>query len=215
MRERYKEFLRRSLEEKEREDVEDLRAMPVPFYGLPSAFQGPRMAERHRIAAGGWAARGLDTATVHYQLIHGSRQERPLRFLIVATSRHPEPPRQPTPPRHFLWECVVTEMVASRRRPRWRVGRISLPKQEDVGGPERPVVVSIEGAPRTFTLIEAGEAQVAELNLPDHRTMLQAHRWPIEDIELVRVTDLSPYLNGRRRAQARVRAHLGMDERDQ
>jgi hypothetical protein len=58
------------------------------------------------------------------------------------------------------------------------VGRISLPKREDVGGPERPVVVPIDHVPRIFTLIEAGEAQVAELNLPDHRVMLQAQRWP-------------------------------------
>ncbi len=73
----------------------------------------------------------------------------------------------------------------------------------------------IDHAPRTLTLIETGEVQVAELDLPDHRILLQAHRWPIEDIELVTVTDLTPYLVGRRRAQARVRAYLGMDERDQ
>jgi hypothetical protein len=203
------------LEEKEREEEEDLRAMPVPFYGLPPAFQGSRTVERHRIAAGGRWARGLDRDTLHYQLIHGSPQERPLRFRVVATSRHPEPPRQPTPLRHFLWEGVVMEMVASRRRPRLRVGRISLPERDDVGGPDRPVVVPIDGAPRTFTLIEAGEAQVAELNLPDHRIILQAHRWPIEDIELVTVTDLTAYLEGRRRAMMKVRAHLGMDERNQ
>jgi hypothetical protein len=181
MRERYQAFLRRSLEdleEKEREEQEDLRAMPVPFYGLPPAFQGPRIITRYRIAAGGRAARDLDRDTVHYQLIHGSRQERPLHFLVVATSKHPQPPRQPTPLRHFLWESVVMEMLASRGRPRWRVGRISLPKRKEVGGAERPVVVPIDGAPRTFTLIEQGEAQVAELNLPDHRILLQAHRWP-------------------------------------
>ncbi len=215
MRERYKEFIRRSFEEQERKAEEDLRALPVLCYGLPPAFQGPRTIERHRISAGGWAARGLDTDTVHYQLIHGSRQERPPRLLIVATSKHPEPPRQPTPLRHFLWERVVAEMLASKRRPRLRVGRISLPKQKDVGGAERPVVVPIDGAPQTFTLTEAGQAQVAELNLPDHRIMLQAHRWPITDIELVTVTDLTPYLEGRRRLMTQLRAHLGMDERDQ
>lgn len=45
--------------------------------------------------------------------------------------------------------------------------------------------------------------------------MLQAHGWPIEDIELVRVTDLTPYLEGRRRLMTQLRARLGMDERDQ
>jgi hypothetical protein len=214
MRERYKEFLQRSLEEKEREELEDLRAMPVPFYGLPPAFQGPRTVERRRIAAVGRWARDLDRDTVHSQLIHGNRQERPLRFLVVATSRHPEPARQPTPLRHFLWESVVMEMVAMRRG-RWRVARISTPKREDVGGPERPVTVPIDHAPQTFMLIETDQAQVAELNLPDHRIILQANRWPIEDTELVTVTDLSPYLEGRRRAQAQLRARLGMNERDQ
>lgn len=58
-------------------------------------------------------------------------------------------------------------------------------------------------------------AHAAELNLPDHRILLQAHRWPIQNTELVTVTDLTPYLESRRQAQARVRAHLGMDERDQ
>lgn len=215
MRERNRELLRRTYEEKEREDQEDLRASPVPFYGLPPAFQGPRTVERYRIAAGGWGFRDLDRDTAHYRLIHGSRQERPLQFLIVATSKHPEPPRQPTPLRRFLWESVVMEMVASRGRPRWRVGRASLPKREDAGGPERPIVVPIDGAPRTFTLIETGEAQVAELNLPDNRIIVQAHRWPIEDIELVTVTDLSPYLEGRHVAQAPLRGWLGMDEHDQ
>jgi hypothetical protein len=213
MRERYKAFLRRSVEERLHQDEADLRAAPVPLYGLPPTFQGPRTVERHRIGAGGWAARGLDTDTVWYQLIHGSRQEGPLRLLVVATSKHPQPPRQPTPLRHFLWERVVMEMIAVRR-PRWRVGRISLPKQEDVGGAERSVVVPIDGAPRTFTLIKAGRAQAAELDLPDHRIVLQANRWPIEDVELVTVTDLSPYLEGRRRAQEPLRARLGMDERD-
>jgi hypothetical protein len=92
------------------------------------------------------------------------------------------------------------------------VGRISLPKRKEVGGAERPVVVPIDGAPRTFTLIEAGEAQVAELNLSDHRILLPAHRWPIEGVELVTVTDLTPYLEDWRRALARLRTHLGMDE---
>jgi hypothetical protein len=218
MRERYQAFLRRSLEdleEKEREEQEDLRAAPVPFYGLPPAFQGPRIITRYRIAAGGRAARDLDRDTVHYQLIHGDHRERPLHFLVVASSKHPQPPRQPTPLRHFLWEGVVMEMLASRGRPRWRVGRISLPKREEVGGAERPVAVPIDQVPWTFTLIEAGEAQVAELNLPDHRILLQAHRWPIGGIELVTVTDLGPYLEGRRRARARLRARLGMDEREQ
>ncbi len=108
----------------------------------------------------------------------------------------------------------MTEMAATMR-PRWRVGRVSLPKREDVGGAERPVVVPIDGAPRTFTLIEAGQAQVAELDPPDHRILLQAHRWPIQDIELVTVTDLTAYLEGRSQAQVRVRTRLGMDERDQ
>ena len=215
MRERYNAFRRRAFEEWEREEQERLGAVPVPLYGLSPAFQGPRTIEWHRIAAGGRAARGLDTDTVHYQLIHGSRQQRPLRFLIVATSNHPEPPRQPTPLRHFLWEGVVMEMLASRGRPRWRVGRISLPRREEVGGAERPVIVPIDGAPRTLTLLEADQAQVAELDLPDHRILLQAHRWPIQDIELMAVTDLSPYLEGRRRAQAQLRARLGMNERDQ
>jgi hypothetical protein len=215
MRERYKEFRRRTMEEWERNEQAQLRAAPVPFYTLPPALQGPRTIETYRIGAGGRAARDVDTDTVHYQLIHGSRLERPLRFLIVATSQHPEPPRRPTPLRHYLWEHVAMEMVASRGRPRWRVGRISLPKWKEVGGAERPVVVPIDGAPRTFTLIEEGQAQVAELNLPDHRILLRAHRWPIDGVELVTVTDLSPYLEDWRRARARLRARLGIDERDQ
>ncbi len=102
-------------------------------------------------------------------------------------------------------------MIATRR-PRRRVGRISLPKREDVGGPERPVVVPIDHVPRTFVLIEAGEAQVAELNLPDHRVLLQSQQWPIEDIELVTVTDLTPYLEGWRRQMAQIRDRLGRDQ---
>jgi hypothetical protein len=214
MRERHKEFLRRSYEEKEHQDEEQLRAAPVPLYGLPPAFQGPRTVEMHHIGAMGWAPRDLDTDTVHYQLIHGSRHDRPLRLLVVATSKHPDPPRQPTPLRHFLWDRVVTDQVAAMR-PKRKLARVSLPERKDVGSPERQVAMPIDEAPRTFTLIEAGEAQVAELNLPDHRIILQANRWPIEDIELVTVTDLTPYLEGRRRAQAQLRAHLGMDERDQ
>ncbi len=159
--------------------------------------------------------RDVDTDRVRYQIIHGCRLERPLQFLIVATSKHPEPPRRPTPLRHYLWEHVAMEMLASRRRPRWRVGRISVPKRKEVGGAERPVVVPIDRAPRTFTLLEEGEAQVAELNLPDHRIILQAHRWPIAGVELVAVTDLIPYLEDWRRDRARLRARLGMDERDQ
>jgi hypothetical protein len=87
-------------------------------------------------------------------------------------------------------------------------------KREDVGGAEQPVVVPIDGAPRTFTLIEAGEAQVAELDLPDHRIILQAHRWPIEDVELVTVSDLAPYLADWDRLIQQRRTALGLDEPD-
>jgi hypothetical protein len=213
MRERYKEFRRRSFEEWERKEQAQLRAVPVPLYALPPAFQGPRTIETYQIAAGGLGLRDVDTDTVHYQIIHGNRLERPLQFLIVASSKHPEPPRRPTPLRHYLWQRVVTEMAATTRS-RWRVARVSTPKPEDVGGPERPVVVPIDGAPRTFTLIEAGEAQVAELNLPDHRIILQAHRWPVEEIELVTVTDLAPYLADWDRLIQQRRTALGLDEPD-
>jgi hypothetical protein len=215
MRERYMEFRRRTLEEWERNEQAKLRAAPVPFYALPPAFQGPRTIETYQIAAGGREFGDVNTETVHYQLIHGGRQQRPLRFLIVATSEHPEPPRRPTPLRHYLWEHVAMEMVASRGRPRWRVGRISFPKRQEVGGAERPMVVPIDAGPRTFTLLEEGQVQVAELVLPDHRILLQAHRWPIERVALVTVTDLTPFLENWRRDRARLRARLGIDERNQ
>src|SRR6266545_5227538 len=143
MRERYRAFVQRAFDEKVREDEEQFRSAQVPLYGLPPSFQEPRTAGKRRVAAAGWGVRDLDTVTVHFQLIHGSAWERSARSLIVATSRHPEPPRRPTPLRQFLWERVVAEMIATRR-PRRRVGRISLPQRKDAGGPERPVVVPID-----------------------------------------------------------------------
>jgi len=170
------------------------------------------MVFEYRTVAGGRAAREVDTVTVQLQLIHGDIREKPQRLLIVGTSKHSTPPQQPTPLRRFLWERIAQEYVASRPKPKL-LGR-GVPKQESLGEAERPVVVPIDQVPQSFALLEKDAVQVAELNLPDHRVVLWAHRWPIEDVELVTVTDLTPYLEARRRLAQQRRTARGLDEPD-
>lgn len=209
MRERRKEIARRFLDEDQHRIEERFLASQLPRYGLPPSFQGLRMAGVYRTVASGRSARDVDTVTVQLELIHGDPLETPLRSLIVATSRNPQPPQQPTPLRHLLWERVVAEHAAIQSRR--RLFGPSVPKRETVGGSERLLAVPIDQVPQDFTVIEEGVVQAAELNLRDHRITLRAHRWPIEDVELVTITELVPYLEGRRRFMMQRRADLGVN----
>lgn len=208
MRERRREVARRFLDDDQRRVEERFRAWQLPHYGLPRSFPGPRMAGLYRTTAGGMAARDLDTVTEQLELIHGDPLESPLRVLIVSTSINPLPPSQPTPLRHLLWERVVADRASIR--PRSGLFGRSIPKRESVGRSARLLALPIDQQPRDFTVIEEGVVQAAELNLPDQRIVIRAHRWPIETSELVTITDLAPYLEGRRQFMLRRRSDLGV-----
>jgi hypothetical protein len=45
--------------------------------------------------------------------------------------------------------------------------------------------------------------QVARVELTGHVATVRARRWPLQAVELVQVTDLAPYLHGRRQLIAR------------
>jgi hypothetical protein len=206
MSERRKETMRRFLDDEQTKLEELFRTSQLPHYGLPPLLQEQRMVGTYRTAAGGAAARNVDTVTIQYELIHGDPLERTLRLLIVATSEIP-PLREPTPLRHLLWERVVAERAAMR--PKRKLFGSSMPKREDVGGSERLLAVPIDQTPWDFTLIEEGVVQAAELMMADHRIIIKGHRWPIESIELVTVTDLAPYLEGRRRYTVQRQTDMG------
>jgi hypothetical protein len=55
-----------------------------------------------------------------------------------------------------------------------------------------------------FALLQEGVVQVARVELAGHVVTVRARRWPIQTVQLIQVTDLAPYLDGRRQLIARL-----------
>jgi hypothetical protein len=64
--------------------------------------------------------------------------------------------------------------------------------------------ILVDGQPHQFALLQEGVVQVARVELAGHVVTVRARRWPIQTVQLIQVTDLAPYLDGRRQLIARL-----------
>ena len=75
----------------------------------------------------------------------------------------------------------------------------------------RTTFPTVDGRPVAFAWLAEGRHWVAHAELEDRTLVLSARDLPLDQVALVRVTDVEPYLDGTRRLeQARAR-HLGRD----
>jgi hypothetical protein len=142
------------------------RAAPFPLYGLPPSVAGPRMiagsshpSDRtgHPTDPGGGSGGGLQL-----DLLHGDPTVRPPSLLWVATAASPDPEQQLLPLRRLLWQEVVADRLAARRR-RWRIGWFKAPDEHTVGDSPQPVTIPVDGQTHQFTLLQQGLVQIARL----------------------------------------------------
>ena len=188
----------RAIERDHEQAVERFRAAPFPLYGLPAAWPGPRHL-------GGWEgswAKGQRPVTSALSLAHGGplAEEGPqLRVEVRAEGVEPElgmtmrvqgrrqlaedlwlaaAPRAHDPAEH------VDQLAAARRRPDPAWSQVTIP---------------VDGRPVGFAWLAEGRHWVARAELDDHTLILHARDLPVESVELVRVADLEPYVQGQRR----------------
>jgi hypothetical protein len=202
MRATRKRMIRRLLIEIEQANEARFRAAPFPLYGLPPSVAGPRMiAGSHPSDRTGHPTDPGDG--LQLELVHGDPTVRPPSLLRVATTASPAPSQQLVPLRQLLWQEVVADRLAARSR-HWRIGWFKAAEEHTVGGSQQLLTIPVDGQPRQFALLQEGLAQAARVELSGHVVTVRARRWPIQTVELVQVTDLAPYLDGRRQLLARL-----------
>jgi hypothetical protein len=197
-----KQMIRRLLAETEQANEARFRAAPFPLYGLPPSVAGPRMIAGSSHPSDR-ASHTTDPASgLQLELVHGDPTVRPPSLLYVATVASPGTAQQLVPLRRLLSQDVVADRLAARSR-RWRIGWFKAPDEQLVGGSQQLLTIPINGQPHPFALLQEGVVQVARVELTGHVVTVRARRWPIQTIELVQLTDLAPYLDGRRQLVAR------------
>lgn len=191
---------RQAIERDHRQEVERFRAAPFPLYGLPAAWPGPRYL-------GGWEgswAKGQGPVTTALSLGHGdplAEAGPQLRVEVRAEGVEPE--------------LGMTMRVQSRRDLAEELWLQAAPQAHDpaehveqlAAGRRRPdpawsqVTIPVDGQPVGFWWLTEGRHWVAHAELDDRTLTLHARDLPVESVELVRVTDLEPYIQGQRRLQ--------------
>jgi hypothetical protein len=187
-----------AIEREHRLEVERFRAAPFPLYGLPPAWPGPRHLGGWE---GGWAT-GRQPVTTALSLAHGdplTDQGPELRVEVRVEQVEPEVGLtmrlqdrrhlaqelwlRAAPPTDDLAEHVE-QLAAARRRPDPAWSQVTIP---------------VDGRPVVFEWLAEGRHWVARAELDDHTLTLHGHDLPVGSVELVRVADLEPYLQGQRR----------------
>jgi hypothetical protein len=189
-----------------RQQVERFRAAPFPCYGLPPSWSGPRQL-------GGWEeswAKGRRRpVTIALSLAHGEPLADQGPQLRVEVRIYPQG-EQVLPVRsdslrglaeELWWEAAPTahdlaqqrdQVAAARRRPDPAWSQVMIP---------------LDGRQVGFQWLAEGRHWVAQTELDDRTLTLRGRDLPVESVELVRVLDLEPYIQGQRRLEAAWARH--------
>jgi hypothetical protein len=201
---------RRAIERDQRQLVERFRAAPFHCYGLPACWSGSRQL-------GGWEERWTTgrgrPVTTALSLVHGEPLAEQGPQLRVEVSSYREGDQVPPVRSDSLrglaeelwWEAAPTahgvaqhfnQLAAARRRldPVWSQMRIP-----------------VDGRPVGFWWLAEGRHWVARAEVEDRTLTLRGRDVPVESVELVRVLDLEPYIQGQRRLQAAWARHYDQE----
>jgi hypothetical protein len=164
------------VQREQRELVERFRAAPLPLYGLPPSWSGPRYL-------GGLQGRGAgrELITTALSLGHGDPVVDHGPQLRVEVRAEQDGPEQAA--------ADLVGNAGGRPDPAWS-----------------QVAILVDGLPATFAWLAEGRDWVAYAELEDRALVLQAHDLPVDGVELVRITDLEPYIQGTRRFDQEARA---------
>jgi hypothetical protein len=193
----------RQARRRSRRALQRFEAAPFPLYGLPPSWTGARFL-------GGWAAQrdyraGVE-CTTSMQLGHGERlaDRGPLLLVEVDANAWPrlDPPNlaerlahagagvgsaTPTGPR------PTGAGTAARAGP---AGASPAAVGAEAGSAVERVEIPVDGEPVSFELLADRRHWVAQGERGDLVVTLEARDFPLAQVQLVRVTDLEPYLAG-------------------
>jgi hypothetical protein len=189
---------RQAIERDHQQEVERFRAALFPLYGLPAAWPGPRHLGGW---AGGWA-KGQRPVTTALSLGHGDPlAEQGPRLRVEVRVEYVDT------------EQVMTVRVQSRRHLAENLWLQAAPQAHDLAGHvdrlaaarRRPdpawsqVTIPVDGRLVGFEWLTEGRHWVARAELDNRTLTLHGRDLPVESVELVRVADLEPYIQGQRR----------------
>jgi hypothetical protein len=155
------------------------RAAPLPLYGLPGSWTGPRhlggYGERQ-------AARGGRSVVASMSLTHGDPLAADGPELRVEVRADPEGPAPAA-------EAELRALLADELH--WAAGH----------GPEAAwaeTAIPVDGRPVAFAWLAAGRHWVAHAELEGRALVLAARDLPVEQVALVPIIDVEPYVEGTR-----------------
>jgi hypothetical protein len=197
---------RRAIEREHRQEVERFRAAPFPSYGLPASWSGPRQLGGWEES---WSTGRRRPVTIALSLAHGEplAEEGPQLRVEVRSYREGDEvlpvgsERRRGLAEELWWQAAPTahdlaqhrdQVAAARRRPDPVWSQVTIP---------------VDGRPVGFQWLAEGRHWVALAELEDRTLTVRGRDLPVESVELVRVLDLEPYIEGQRRLQAAWARH--------
>jgi hypothetical protein len=178
--------------------AEQFRASPLPLYGLPAAWPGLRHL-------GGWGsrqARGEPAVVTNLSLAHGDPLAAHGPQLLVEVRAEPGPGQAPEGGpalRQRLAEELGWTVAAAGDRP-------PEPPERDAGVAWTEATIAVDGRAARFDLLAEGRHWVAAGAVEGFLLVLQGRDLDAGEVELVRVTDVEPYVEGTRRLEEAARA---------
>ena len=183
-----------------RQQVERFRAAPFPSYGLPPSWSGPRQLGGREES---WSKGRRRPVTTALSLGHGEplAEEGPqLRVEVRIYREGDQVLAVRSESRRGLadelwWEAAPAandpaehwdQVAAAHRRPDPTWSQVRIP---------------VDGRPVAFGWLAEGRHWVARADLEDRTLTLRGRDLPVESVELVRVIDLEPYIQGQRRLE--------------
>jgi hypothetical protein len=180
-----------------RQQVERFQVAPFPLYGLPASWPGPRYL-------GGWGGRvskGQRPVTTVLRLGYGDPLAEEGQHLRVEVSVEHAGPEQLRGLAEELWVQAAPQrygvagrgdpIAAARSRPDPAWSQVRIP---------------VDGQPVACAWLGEGRYWVARAALHDRTLTLHGRDLPVGSVELTRITDLEPFIEGaRRQEEARAR----------
>jgi hypothetical protein len=193
----------RGLERERRAMEAQFRAAPLPLYGLPPSWAGPR----HLGGYGHRQAKGGGPVVTSMSLAHGDPLASHGPELRVEVRADPEEPARAPGAEAELRRLLADDLrwqaaVAAGQDP----GPWGAPAAGEAAWSE--VTVPVDGRPVAFSWLAEDRHWVAHAELEDRTLVLFARDLPPDQVALVRVRDVEPYLAGTRRIEEARARHL-------
>lgn len=183
----------RGLRRVDREMAAEFRAAALPLYGLPASWVG----RRH---LGGYGqrqpAKGGRPVVTSMSLAHGDPLAGDGPELRVEVRAGPEGPASAPAAelRALLADDLQWNAALAERR---GAGPAPLPADQGEAAWSE-TTIPVDGRPVAFARLAVGRHWVAYAELEDRTLVLSARDFPVDQVALVRITDVEPYVDGTR-----------------